>query len=232
MTREHRTSTFRRRYVMRGSDVTVLIVTIPGREEMLHRAVESVAAQTIKPARVVVGRDKERLGAATARNKALEQVKTEWVAILDDDDEFLPDHLRTLIRGANLSGADLIFSYPEFVGGRDPLACLDDNGTLVPEPINIPFGPVQEYGLRKYGNFIPCTVLVRTALVRQVGGYPEPYSMPEVTVSADCEDYLLLLRLLDAGASFYHVTGVRTWRYTYHDGNLGGRGVNRMHEIE
>jgi hypothetical protein len=152
------------------------------------------------------------------------------VAWPDDDDELKPNHIKVLVRAANKSGADLVFSYAEFVGGRDPLACLDDNRKLVPEPIDVPFGPIQEHSLRTHGNFIPVTYMVKTEFVRRVGGFPEPYSF-EAKNSGDCEDYGLLLRLLDAGAKFYHACGVRTWVYHYHEGNLGGRGVNRMHEL-
>lgn len=214
----------------RGNDVTVVIPSIVGREELLARALRSVERQQVPPAHVVVHYDVKRLGAAAARNEALNKVNTEWVAWLDDDDEFLQNHLRVLLRAVNKTGADLAFTYPEVVGGRDPLACLDDQGNWVAEPLNVPFGAVQRLALRKHGNFIPVTYLARTSLVRQVGGFPEPYSF-EARVSGDCEDYGLLLRLLDADARFHHVCGVRTWRYHLHAGNLGGRGLNRVAEL-
>jgi hypothetical protein len=112
-----------------------------------------------------------------------------------------------------------VFSYPEVVGGRDPLACPDDAGNLVARPIDVPFGPVQEAHLRNVGGFIPVAYLVRTALAKQVGGMPEPYS---VDWPRDCEDLGFLIRLLDAGARFHHVTGIRTWRYHIHGANTGG----------
>jgi glycosyltransferase involved in cell wall biosynthesis len=212
--------------------VTVVIPTIAGREQLLARALASVAVQQVAPARVIVQLDRDRLGAAATRNAGLAQVATDWVAWLDDDDELLPNHLKVLVRAANQTRAELVFSYPEVVGGRDPLACVDDRGVLIAEPLHVPFGPVQRVALRQCGNFIPVTYLVRTEPVRRVGGFPEPYSMPDVKVSADCEDYLLLLKLLDAKTAFHHVCGVRTWRYHLHDGNLGGRGLNRLHELE
>lgn len=219
--------------MIRGSDVTVVVPTIEGREHLLDRALASVVRQQVRPGHIVVQLDHERQGAAACRNLALTHVDTDWVAWLDDDDELLPNHLKVLVKAANThSDVDLIFTYPEVVGGRDPLGCVDDHGAWVAEPLHVPFGPAQKVALRRYGNFIPVTYLVRADLVRQVGGFPEPYSMPEVRVSADCEDYLLLLKLLDAKAKFHHVCGVRTWRYHLHEGNLGGRGLNRMHELE
>lgn len=216
--------------VIKGSDVTVVIPTIKGREELLLRAIASVELQQVAPAKVVVHCDYERRGAHWARNEALKKVETDWVAWLDDDDEFLPNHIRVLVRGANKSKADLIFSYAEFVNGRDPLACIQNN-KLVPEPINVPFGPEQEYWIRIHGNFIPVTYLVRTQAVRKVGGFPAPYTFSAMQ-SRDCEDFGLLLKLLDAGYKFYHVCGVRTWRYHYHGENVGGRGLDRMHELK
>jgi hypothetical protein len=103
-------------------------------------------------------------------------------------------------------------------------------GALMPMPLNVPFGPEQEYSLRVRGNFIPVTYLVRTEAVRAVGGFPAPYEF-NAAQSRDCEDYGLLLHLLDAGYKFHHVCGVRTWRYIYHGANVGGRGVDRMHEL-
>ena len=216
--------------MIRGSDVTVVIPTIAGREEFLHRALISVTQQQVAPKTIVVVRDEDRRGAYWARNKALTQVDTEWIAWLDDDDEFLPNHIKVLVRGANKSGADMVYSYAEFIGGQDPLACFVD-GKLIASPINVPWGNEGEYTMRVGGNFIPITYLVRTAAVRAVGGFPNAYEF-ESRYSNDCEDFGLLLRLIDAGYKFYHVCGVRTWRYYYHDSNLGGRGEDRLHEMD
>jgi glycosyltransferase involved in cell wall biosynthesis len=229
------------RGVLRASDVTFVIPTIPGRGQLLTRALASATALRHPAADIVVVEDRNREGAHWARNTGLAQVRTELVAWLDDDDEVEENHLHVLCRAMHQQKADLVFSYPEFVGGRDPLACCQ-NGKLIQSPINVPFGYEQQMHLdsRRFewhptcgyltGNFIPITYLVRTELVRRVGGFPAPYSMPEVGTSGECEDYLLLLRLLDAGARFYHAPTV-TWRYHFHEDNTGGRGADRLHEL-
>ena len=93
-------------------------VVIPAYERaaLLPRALASVAAQTRRPAEVIVVDDgsaddsaavAERLGArvirhernrgvSAARNTALEAARSEWVAFLDTDDEWLPHHLEGL----------------------------------------------------------------------------------------------------------------------------------------
>jgi glycosyltransferase involved in cell wall biosynthesis len=45
---------------------------------------------------VVVVRHDENLGEAGARNSGLQRARFDWVAFLDSDDEWLPDHLATL----------------------------------------------------------------------------------------------------------------------------------------
>lgn len=220
---------------MPSNDVTVVIPTIPGREGnggLLERALRSVELQTFTP-RIVIAADAERRGAAWARNEGLRQVTTRYVAWLDDDDELLPRHVEKLRRAIRRSGADMVYSYPEFVGSRDPLA-TSVNGQLV-LPLGVPFGFEQEWHLRHRGNFIPVTYMVKTDLVRRVGGFPEPGApdAPPVQtaagVSADCEDYLLLLRMLDVGAKFVHLPEV-TWRYHVHGANTGGRNAARAAE--
>ena len=201
------------------NDITVVIPSIPPRRELLERALASVLNQYVLPAAIKVEVDHDKLGAAATRNRALEGVQTEWLAWLDDDDEFLPNHLETLLGAAQETGADLVYSYGDFIGRGDPLA-VSVNGVYVC-PLGVPFGPEQEDHLRTKGNFIPVTYLVKTELVKQVGGMPEPNSFPAVA-SQDCEDYGLLLRLLDAGAKFHHAPAV-TWRYYFHPSNTGGR---------
>lgn len=218
--------------MIKASDVTVVVPTILGREDLVARALRSISAQKVRPGAVIVYNDIERHGAAWCRNSALELVKTDWCAWLDDDDELLPNHIKVLVRAANATGADMVFSYAKFVGGSDPLACVYGGTRLIPEPINVPWDDRSHMSLRRYGNFIPVTYMVKTELVRRVGGFPAPYSMPDVKVSGECEDYLLLLKMLDAGAKFYHVCGVRTWVYHFHDANTGGRGVSHVRELE
>ena len=147
--------------------------------------------------------DVERIGAAANRNRALAVVDTEWVAFLDDDDELLPQHLRVCARHAYLTGADVVYPDSEVVGGDHPVNVFDFD-----------FDPT----LLRRRNYIPVTVLARTELVKQVGGF-----QPHPDENGDpCEDWGLWLALVDAGATFSHVPQ-RTW--IWHVGNgTKGRG--------
>jgi len=185
--------------------ITVVIPTIEGREGLRRRAFESASArvQTLAPEKIAVVLDRRRNGAATTRNEALKWVDTDWVAFLDDDDELKPNHLRACARNAALTGADLV--YPWF-------DCDDEDKIGM---FGVPFDPV----LLRKRNYIPVTVLVRTELVRKVGGFrdhPDDNGDP-------CEDWGLWLALLDAGAVFSHLPQ-RTW--IWHNGaGTRGRGT-------
>jgi len=195
-------------------DVTVVMPTIGGRDALRERALRSVQAQTVQPFDVVVVHDRDRKGAAWARNAGAAQVTTTYLAWLDDDDEFLPNHLEVLLAAAKETRADLVYSYPELPGwDRDPMAVAQD-GVWV-SPFGVPFGREQELHLRYQGNFIPISYLARARLIRAVGG------MPPCGGRGYEEDYQLLLRLLNVGAKFVHVSQV-TWRYYRHAANTGG----------
>lgn len=210
--------------VTTGADVTIAIPTIPGRQDLLRRAVAAVSAQSMQPAALLIYRDEERRGAAYSRNRLLERVRTEWVCWCDDDDSLLPNHVEELVAAQNKSGADLVYSYAEFIGISDPLAVIRSDGT-VGSPFGQPFGPEQEQWFRERGNFIPITHMARVSLLRVIGGMPEPGSFTTSSISGDCEDYGALVAMLDAGAMFHHVPQI-TWQYYHHGQNTAGKGTH------
>lgn len=91
--------------------VTVITPTIPPRAELLGRAMRSVVGQTLKPLTHLVLPDVHRYGAPKMLDICLRTAQTEWVAILADDDEFLPHHLETLWNLLDESGADVAYSH-------------------------------------------------------------------------------------------------------------------------
>jgi hypothetical protein len=209
-----------------ADEVTVVIPSLPERTAWLERAVRSVNRQSAPPADISIHVDHDHAGAHVARNAALAAVATPWVAFLDDDDTFHPNHLQVLIDGANRSGADLISTYPapDPPGLQDALVCCY-KGIPVRGPVHVPWGPEQLDHLdarkgqrcphcgKPRGSYIMMTNLVRTDLIDKIGGFPEPVSMGDDFAGCGAEDYLFLLALLDVGAQFHHVTGQRTWTY-------------------
>lgn len=202
--------------------ITVVIPTIPGREQLLGRAVTSVEAQTRPPDDLVVEVDTERTGAAATRNRALGNVLTDWVAFLDDDDTLYPQHLQRLEQRADDTGADLV--YPWFDGANATGVLSTVRGGCPVAPFGVDFGDEQRHHLLTTANFIPITVLVRTELIRDAGGFsPPPWASPD----NPCEDWGCWVKLLERGAQFAHLPEV-TWTWQIHDGHTSGRGLTRV----
>jgi teichuronic acid biosynthesis glycosyltransferase TuaG len=117
------------------SDVADVTVVIPAFEsaETIGRALASVAAQTLLPRCVIVVDDgsvdataaaaeawrgkmngiylliirQQNAGAGAARNRAVEEANTRYVAFLDADDEWLPEHLGATLRYIDDNGLTL-----------------------------------------------------------------------------------------------------------------------------
>jgi hypothetical protein len=131
----------------------------------------------------------------------LDGITTEWVAFLDDDDEFLPFHVKHLVRFAQESGADYVFPWFTVVGGVDPFP--------------------QHFG-KRYDVTAPhhttMTVMVRTELAKSVG-----FKSPEGAHPGwGGEDWQFTLDCISAGAKIEHLPEV-TWRYHHDSGNTSGR---------
>jgi glycosyltransferase involved in cell wall biosynthesis len=60
--------------------------------------------------------EQTNMGAHHALNRALSLVKTEYVAILNDDDMYEPGHLLSSILAMNSLDADIVISTPEVIG--------------------------------------------------------------------------------------------------------------------
>lgn len=212
------------------SGITVVIPHIEERHDLLERAMNSVERQTFSPDDVLVVTAGPGEDAPSVKQRGLEQVNTEWVAMLDDDDELAPNHLRRLLTVAHDSGADLVYPWFELI---------DAEGNIVdPQPLLCPFeDPEQGYisaegvpwndtlkhwTMTKWkGNVIITGVLMRAGVARKVGGYPQrtDKDWPEFP----WEELGLWRRMLNDGAIFAHSPD-RTYRWhRTHGRNTGGR---------
>lgn len=180
---------------MNNPTVGVAIPTIPPRSELLYRALRSVQAQTYPVSQISIATDHTHQGAASTRQRALDGINTEWCSFLDDDDEFRPFHVEHLVRFAQESGADYVFSWFDVVGGFDPFP--------------------QHFG-KRYDIANPThttmTVVVKTELAKSVGFSDSPGG----------EDWGFTLNCIAAGAVIEHLPE-RTWIYRHDSGNTSGR---------
>ncbi len=186
--------------------ITAVIPSIPPRVQThLHRAVDSVLQQELPVAGISVSIDHARIGSARNRSRALCSVSTEWTALLDDDDEWYPDHLKLLMAHAEETGADLVYPWFNVPEGFDPWPHREGQ-------------PFSEETLRSY-NYIPITVLVKTDLLWEAGGFT---SKDPDNPQSLCDDWGTWERLIAAGATFSHLNR-RTWAWHWHPGNTSGR---------
>lgn len=182
--------------------IDVLIPTIPGREEFLNRAVTSVQMQSYQAHHIHACTDLDREGAAFTRNELLAVVEddVDYVAFLDDDDFFYPNHLDVLSTLATQHNADYVYSWFD---GNDPF----------PENRGKVFNPQEPH-------HTTMTVMVRAALAKKVGfrtDHPEGWTLPQ-------EDWRFTLDCLAEGAVFAGTSEI-TWHYSLHGTNTSGLGL-------
>ncbi len=174
---------------------------------MLARAFRSVLAQKIMPALITVAMDTDHRGAAATRNRAIAGVTTEWVAWLDDDDEWYPDHIRACLAAARIHSADVVY----------PGCDVERDGQLLPvEEEWGRYGEPFDADLLRQKSYIPVTSLVRTEILHKTRGFEAP-------PGSEYDDWGMYLQLLDAGAVFYHLPRV-TWKWHHGEHSTSGRG--------
>lgn len=180
--------------------ITVVTPHIPSRALMLARAIRSIALQTLPATAMSVAVDVNREGAPATRQRALDAVRTEWVAFLDDDDVFKPIHLEHCYNHAMETGADFVYPWFEVPGGRDPFPETHFTNPFDPED------PIET----------TIVTLVKTELAQQVGF--KAMDRGEINTG---EDRYFTLGCLAAGAKISHLVE-KTFFWFHHSGNSSG----------
>jgi len=139
-------------------------------------------------------------GPSAARNRALAVASGRWVAVLDADDRFLPGRLRRLVGRAEAQGLDAVLDNALVVGEAGRGRPENAGRPLVDRPVpglhelwrpgryaldNRPYGHGPNLGFLK-------PLLARRFLADRGLAYDEALR--------SAEDYMLMLRLLIAGA--------------------------------
>ncbi len=208
-----------------GPASTLVSVVVRTRERlhMLSGALASIGAQSHRPIEVVLVNDggppldiealRQRLGDVTlvavhlpthqgrarAANAGIAHARGRWVTFLDDDDEWLPQHLHGLVKAACAQQADVVYSGAEMAFAS---WSQEQGGFEVHErhELSKDFNGAELL----LGNYIPFnTVLVDAVRLRALGGIDESFDL--------YEDWDLLLRLARKGP-FHHIAAT-TARY-------------------
>jgi hypothetical protein len=184
-------------------DVTVAIATIPprvGPGGLLEQAVNSVRSQSMMPSGgYSVSLDVDKVGAAVTRQRALDGVRTAWVAFLDDDDYFYPNHIETLWNLAHDLNADYVYSWFD---GNNPFPMHRGRQFNLAEP-----------------HHTTMTVMVRTELAREAG-----FLLPDGPLHQDWmgEDWMFVLRCAELCGGNFAGSSEITWHYRVHKANTSG----------
>jgi len=193
-----------------AADLTVLVTTIPSRQDRLTVALLSIAQQTLQPGTIHVQNDLYKEGAPVNRDRGIDEVTTTYVALLDDDDYFYPDHLETLYRTAIDTDADIVYAWFDVDGGEDPF----------PQNFGQPWNPDKPVQTT-------VTVLAKTDVIRKAGGYStrDNLALEELGNFAQGntagEDFRMIFSANKQGAKIVHVPK-RTWAYVHWSGNTAG----------
>lgn len=183
------------------------------RPEILAEYLQAMAAQTYRDFRIILVNDggpsvapvvagcpglpvtlielPENRGHAAARNAALARASAELVALCDDDDLWLPDHLERAVAALDATGADLVYTAADLVQmertprGRRP--CARRRFAFDPDPAL----------LRRWNTLISSTVVYRRRLHGRFG--------PFDAAMADYWDWDWFLTLSAAGVPMVRV---------------------------
>ncbi len=180
-------------------DISVIIPTY-NRKNTLPRAVESVLNQTYKPVEIIIVDDgstdgtKEwfsemyplvhyiyqvNSGVSLARNTGINSARGDWIALLDSDDEWLPDKLELQVKLLQ-NNAELRFCHTNEIWIR--------NGVRINQ-----MKKHQKYGGNIFKKCLdicrisPSSSLFHTSVIKDVGLFDESLDV--------CEDYDLWLRI-------------------------------------
>ncbi len=188
--------------------VSVIIPTY-NRAHLLARALDSVQAQTQPPLEIIVVDDgsedetaaliqqcyptvrylhQANRGVSAARNCGISQARGEWIALLDSDDEWLPERLtKQLQLAANAGDCPLVHSDEIWIRNGRRVNQMNKHAKAG--------GWIFQHCLPLCA-ISPSAALIRRSLFEVVGLFDE--SLPA------CEDYDLWLRICSRYPVLYH----------------------------
>lgn len=146
---------------------------------------------------VTLARHLQNQGLSRSRNTALSLVTTPYIFILDADNQLYPRAVQVLREAIECSGRAMAYSLIEKFGDE---AGIINNSLWVPEQFS-------------YGNYIDAMSLLRTSVLRDLGGY-----RPMIN-NFGWEDYDLWCSFVDHGLRGCHVPQILC-RYRVHKASM------------
>jgi glycosyltransferase involved in cell wall biosynthesis len=168
-----------------------LIVVEDGSEPRSEKIVRDFAAQHPNH-RVDYSCGDRNYGAAQTRNKGFKRAAGEFVALLDSDDRWLPDHLEISVETLRTTGKDLVYSTVRMFEDQTDLAL----GVWGPDDGELRTFP---YSLFRRNFVTPSATVMRRQVLADVGPWDGRFLY--------CEDADYWLRCVAASKSFQHIPG-------------------------
>jgi glycosyltransferase involved in cell wall biosynthesis len=186
-----------------------IIVTEDGSRDRTEEIINEFAKTVTQPVRYT--RHDPNQGLPATRNAGIALAKAEWIALLDADDLWKPEHLENLWSCAQKTQADIIHSasllFDSATGGEIQIRAPNEEMLADFQPSMF------------RGEYIvqPSSVLMRQALWQKVSGFDPSFRY--------VEDREMWIRCIRAGGTFAY-NGKTTCRYRKHPGALSYSGLD------
>jgi glycosyltransferase involved in cell wall biosynthesis len=166
--------------------------------------------------RVVYSRNDRNYGAAYSRNVGFARARGEFVALVDADDRWLPDHLAVSVEALRRTGKDLVYSSVLMVEDQTELPL----GVWGPDAGDLKDFP---HGLFRRNFVTPSATVMRRQVLADVGPWGVGFRY--------CEDADYWFRCLAAGKTFQHLGGCHCLYRKNHDGATTQRVCGTLEEF-
>lgn len=174
---------------------------------------EVLREYTSKDARVKVENLKENLGIAENTNAAMEMASGEYTGLLDHDDLLAPQALYRIVEALNQSREEPDVFYSD----------EDKVTTDLSEHFQPHFKPDFNVDLLRSNNYITHFFVVRTSLIRQVGGFRREYD--------GAQDYDFIFRCTEAAKKICHIPEV-LYHWRTHQASTADNPASKMYAFE
>lgn len=184
-----------------------VIVVEDGSTGPTRRIVEEFACRHPQH-RVEYSRNDRSYGPSHSRNLAFAKAAGEYVALLDSDDLWFPDHLEASVEKLTSTGADVVYSTVLMIEDETELLL----GVWGPDASELRGFPQSLFGR----SFVtPSATVMRRQVIADVGGWNVELRR--------CEDFEYWLRSVAVGKKFQHVGGIHCLYRKNHAGALTGK---------
>ena len=174
---------------------------------------EVLREYTGKDVRVKVEDLKENLGIAENTNAAMEMASGEYTGLLDHDDLLAPQALYRIVEALNQSREEPDVFYSD----------EDKVTTDLSEHFQPHFKPDFNVDLLRSNNYITHFFVVRTSLIRQVGGFRREYD--------GAQDYDFIFRCTEAAKKICHIPEV-LYHWRTHQASTADNPASKMYAFE